>query len=265
MNHTWTRLPRRLIQLVGVLGLCAPFFAGPSQVARATDSPAALPAAGEVIARSIEALGGREAILRYSSRHETGTFGIPAQGINGSAELFAAKPNRLLIKINIPGIGDVLTGFDGQVGWSLNPMVGPQLMEGQQLAQAREMADFYLALHEEEKYQSLETVERTEFEGTMCYKLRLVSKSGLERFEYYAVDSGLMMGMTTSAETPMGSVPVRTVVSDYKEFGGLLYATKSVQKTGGQEIVITLASVEHDTVDDSVFELPPEIKALLDD
>jgi outer membrane lipoprotein-sorting protein len=62
----------------------------------------------------------------------------------------------------------------------------------------------------------------------------------------------------------MGEIPMEVVVSDYKDFGGLLTPTKMIQKAMGQEIVMTVTSVKNnEEIPADKFEPPAEIKALL--
>ena len=61
----------------------------------------------------------------------------------------------------------------------------------------------------------------------------------------------------------IGSMLVTSTASDYKKFGDLLMATKTIQKVAGIQQVMTIDSVEYNKVPDSEFELPTAIKALV--
>jgi hypothetical protein len=222
-----------------------------------------LPAAAEIIERHIKAIGGRDAVLSHSSSRASGTFGFPAAGISGTVEVFAAKPNRMLMRITIPGLGEVLEGFDGTNAWSLSPMTGPAVHQGKQLEERRFDSDYYGELKGAERYESMTTAERTTLEGRPVYKLRLVRKGGGEDIEFYDVESGLKAGSTNTRETPMGTITATTIETDYKKFGNLLVPTTIKQSGMGVEQVMTINSVEFDTVDAKVFEPPAQIKALI--
>src|SRR3546814_385959 len=99
--------------------------------------------------------------------------------------------------------------------------------------------------------------------GQECYKVRVVWKSGRESFDCYAVDNGLMVGMQLRSESPMGVIDVIVLLSDYEEFGAVRMPTRMTQQMMGQEQVMTISSVEFNTVDRGVFELPAEIRALV--
>ena len=225
-------------------------------------TPATPPTARQIVDRYVAAVGGREAILATSSTHTTGVFEVPAAGLVGQVDVYAAKPNRMLVKSSFPQLGEVTSGFDGTTAWSIDPMQGPMVLEGKQLEERRSEADYYARLHEPSKYQSMETVGLEEFEGKPAYRVRFVRTTGETIDEFFDPETGLLVGSTTTRETPMGAVTVTSVIGDYKRFGGQLVPTRVVQKVNGQEIVVTISAIEYDTVADSVFALPEPIRAL---
>jgi len=233
--------------------------------ATADVAPAIAPslAAHAVYERMVEAVGGRAALEQYTSTHAFGEFSLPAQGIQGDLELFVAAPNFFLVEVVIPGIGTVRSGYNGEVGWTVNPATGPIIMEGNQLNQMRQQSDFLGPLNVEAYVDSASVVEETEFGGKMCQKVRVVTHWGEEYFEFYDVETGLPAGSIRSEESPMGAMEATTVVSDYKDLGGILAATRIVQSVMGMEQIITFSTVEYDTVDLTVFEIPAEIKAMM--
>ena len=235
--------------------------AKPPAAAEASKAP--LPSARSILDRHIAAIGGKEAVLSHSSTKATGTFSVASAGMNGSLEVIAAKPDKSMVRITIPGVGEILEGYDGKSGWTLSPMTGPMLLEGKQLEEKRFDADFYSELHDDGRYASITTVEKTEFEGRPCYKVKLVRKTGGEDFEFYDVETGLKAGRIATRETPMGSITGTSVETDYKKFGNLLLPSTIKNTMMGMQQVITIATVEYDTVAATAFEPPAEIKALI--
>ena len=241
--------------------LFAPFYA---QAPAKPEPAAALPDAREIINRHIKAVGGREAILRHKSLHATGTLSVPTSGITGPIELFsAANPDRMVVKTTVPGIGEIIEGFDGSHAWSLSSITGPTLKVGKELSQTKLDADFYSELRDPKKYPTVKTVEKTTFDGRPCYKVSVTRVDGSEDFDFYDVATGLRAGSINTRETQMGTLTTTSTEGDYKKFGRLLHATKVTQKVMGIEQVITLTSVEYDKVDASAFAPPPAIKALI--
>ena len=224
---------------------------------------AALPSARSIVDRHVAAIGGKEALLSHSSSKATGTFTMAAAGMSGGLEIFAAKPDKSVIRINLPGVGEIIEGYDGKNGWSITPMTGPMLLEGKQLADKKFDMDFYGELHDDSRYQSMTTVERTEFDGRPCYKVRLVRKEGGEDFEFFDVETGLRAGRIATRETPMGAFTSTAIETDYKKFGNLLLSSTIKVSMMGTQQVLSIQTVEYDNVAPSVFDPPAEIKALI--
>jgi len=230
----------------------------------AAEKTAALPSARSIIDRYITAIGGKAAVKKPTSRFITGRFELPAQGMGGPFEISAAAPDRMLLKITLQGLGEMARGYDGQVGWAIDPAIGPRLLVGGELDEVRYSADFYSDLYEPSSFTSMRVVERAPFEGRDCYTVQLVRRSGLELTEYFNVDDGLKRGTRMNSTSPMGTVPgVVTVLDGYRDFGGVKVPTTARQKAMGVESVLTIERVEYDRVPADAFALPPPIAALV--
>lgn len=249
----------RLLSVV-LVGSAAAF------TAPALNAQAALPSGREVIDRYIEAIGGRDAIMQQSGRHAYGSFSVPAQGMGGRLELYAQPPNKMLARITLEGIGEILSGYDGSTAWSMNPMMGPMVLDSVQLYQTRQQADFYSDLYRDDYIRSLETVSREPFaaaDSAEVYKVKVTTVWGEEYHEFFDTQSGLRVGALRSQASPMGNVDVVTVVSDWRVVEGMKVAFKSEQRTMGVVNLITMDSVLVMNVPDSVFALPPAVQALI--
>jgi len=248
------------------VALAALFVVPAYAQAPATKAPAVenLPEARAIIDRHVKEIGGRQALLGYKSMHSTGTISMPAPGITGSIEIWAtAEPQRTLVKMSIPGVGEIMEGFDGTNAWSVNPMTGPMLKTGKELLEAKFDGDFRNDIRDPKKYPTVKTLEKTTFEGRPCYKVLLTRDDGGQDTDYYDVATGLRAGSQNMRTTPMGPMTAVSVESDYKRIGKLMVATKMTQKISGIEQVITLNSIEYDKVDPAVFAPPAAIKALI--
>ncbi len=221
------------------------------------------PPAESIVARHIEAIGGVEAYKAVKSIHARGRLEIPAQGIVAAFELFTARPAQMLYVVTVPGIGRIENGYDGQVGWSINPIAGPELLTGRQLGEVAEDAWFDSPLHETARVSDLTTLDQTVFDGRPAWRVRVVFRTGREQIEFFDVETGLLIGSEASRATPQGIVPTVNVLRNYQKFGGILQATTFVQRAMGFEQVVTLTSCEYDQVPASTFDLPPAIAALL--
>ena len=87
--------------------------------------------------------------------------------------------------------------------------------------------------------------------------------AGLERFEYFDVQSGLQIGLEDDHESPMGTVHQIVTLREYKKFGAIMQPTLVSANAMGADQTIHVATYEYDTVPASAFDLPPQIKALI--
>jgi hypothetical protein len=249
------RKGKRAIGVLAALTVAAGSSAAAQQAAEA-------PPAREVVERYVDAIGGEAAVRRQSSWRATGTFAVPAAGLEGGIEVYQSN-GRTMGRITVPGIGELLRGYDGSVGWSLNPLEGPRLLEGMELAQAKEEALRGSALRDSTVVASLETVGRAEMNGEACWRVKVAWKSGRETHDCYSVASGLLIASTGTAVTPMGEFAYTTLMHDYKAFGDLRIATRVVQQTLGQEQIVTTQTIDFGPVDPAKFALPAAIQALV--
>jgi hypothetical protein len=231
-------------------------------VPAATPTAEPLPSVESILARYREAIGGAKAVRSHRSRRTVGRFELTAQGIGGPLEIIAAAPDRVRLRMELGGLGRIERGFDGKIGWSVDPGVGPRLLEGRELDELRHSAEFYSELKEPSQFASATVLERTTFESKDCFAVRLVRPSGVEMVEYYEVGSGLLVGSRMQSTSVMGTIPTVVVVDEYKTFGGVRMPTKARQRAMGVEWVLITSSVEHNAVPDEAFALPPEIAAL---
>ena len=221
-----------------------------------------LPNAKDLHAKYVQAIGGPEAIKKHEQMHLTGEFSVPAQGMSGAFELYAALPGKMLTVVNIGGIGEIRSGYDGTTGWQLNPMVGAQLVTGKTLDTFKAQSDPHSVLNPDKYIKSRETVEKMQFDGKDAYKVKVVTVGGDEYFEFFDANTSLVIGSIRTVESQMGSVESTSYVSDYKAFDGQLLPTKTRQAVMGMEQVITVKNIEWKIADPTIFELPKEIKAL---
>lgn len=245
-----------------VMALCAALH-----LRAAEEKPVAekksLPSAKEILERYAKAIGGKEAFLKHQSQQAVGTVEMPAQGVSGKLEVYAARPNKLLMVMKIQGMGDFNTGYDGKVAWMSSILTGPMLLEGKMQEQIATQADFDHTLHNPSDYKTMEVLGVEKFNEEECYKLKLVHRTGFDSTEFFSVKTGLQRGFITTQESPLGPVTATTVVTDYKQFGDLFMPSRISQKAMGAETLMTIEEMIYDKVDISKFDPPADVQALL--
>ncbi len=257
--------PRRF-----AFALCGILVSPVLPVATAQDAPAPaatetrpLPTAEAIHAKMIDFMGGREAFAEIGPVKSIGTFSVPAAQMNGTMKTWTAPPNFMKVEVELPGIGTSLTGFDGTVGWSIDPVRGASLMDGEMLAQIKDEANSTAELDLLKRYDSATVTGREVFEGVECVVLKLVRGKTVEE-RFIVEDTGELKGRRAKAPSPMGEIPTITVNEAWKTIGKHKVPSRIVMKMMGMEQVMTIDEIKSEELPADTFALPPAIKALVE-
>jgi hypothetical protein len=224
-----------------------------------------LPDGRSLVERHIEAIGGREAVLAQTEATVHGKFAMPAAGMSGDLTMASRPPSERVVMIELEGLGEIRSGYRPDLAWSIDPFMGPRLIEGEEFQIQVERMEPAALMRDPEYVESLETVGRTEFDGEPCYRVAVEWRSGRTSHDCYAVDSGLLIAMETTEVSPMGEAETLSLLNDYQSFGDVMMATETRIRTMGQEQLLTISEVNLDPPDEALFELPAPIQTLLEE
>ncbi len=218
----------------------------------------------EIIATHIKKIGGERAIKDIKSYHLVGKYLMPSFGLEGDLEVKYSRPNRMLVKVDMGSFGTQRRGFDGVVAWTMDGQAGAQLLEGDEMRTAtRDATTGYNLLPTMQILDGVKLIGEEKFADQMCHHVE-VTYDGETYTEFYSDKTGLLMGRVEMFETPQGPAELTITLSDYKEFDGLLIATKLNHEVSGMEWVVNYSSFEANTIEPSVFDLPDEVKSLVE-
>jgi hypothetical protein len=246
------------------LFLAATFGFAVTSVSQSIEESAAgdLPLPSVLFKKHIDAVGGEQSIRAHTSQTIHGKLLIKAMGIEGNLEVLAAAPNKIRTTIELGQYGKSRSGYNGTVGWSMDPMSGNRILEGEALQQMIARADFYgnsLNLGKDAVKQ--ETVQTVPFENGEQYKVLLVDANGEESYLYFSKETGLLSGMDRMETGPMGKMPTQIRLDNYVESDGVKTARKITSSQNGGETIIEIDSVSYNALAENAFELPAEIQS----
>ena len=227
---------------------------------KTTDSNTAavgMPTAKQILAKYVEAIGGRKANEKITSRVTKGTTEISPMGIKGTFENYAAAPNKSYTKSTLAGIGEFNEGFDGQTAWSINPIQGSRDKQGEELAQAKVTNDFYRDINLDRIYPKIELKGTEKVGDADAYVLVGTSASGTPETFYFDTKSGLLLRQDTTVVTPEGKTPSKTFFEDYRDVDGIKIPFKTRAVVPQFEIITTYTEVKNNVaVEDSKIAKP---------
>jgi hypothetical protein len=219
-----------------------------------------LKTAGEVLERYRQAIGGADAIREVQSETRHGE--LEKTGMKGKATFVGyAKPFLQLNKVTLPDGHEVLSGFNGGTSWSISPK-GASIDKDTPVESARRDADLQYELHQPDYFRNFELAGVVDFEGRRCYWLHGMTHWGKDNNHYYDAETGLLAGYRFQSDSSTSASVTTLLFQDYKSFGGPLVATRIIARTGESTQTITFTSVSYSPLEDSIFELPPAVKAL---
>jgi hypothetical protein len=238
---------------LALLFTAAPFFAADE----------ALPKADTILDRFVEVSGGKATFEKHHDETIHGNLEFTGRGMKGTLTIYQAEPDKNRAIIDIEGVGKIESGTNGDVAWESSAIQGPRIKQGIEKADAFRDAAFNGALYWRKLYPKAETVGVETVNDHECYKVVLTPQEGNPTTHFYDKKSGLLIKTAAKRVTQMGDIDAEGFVDDYRKEGDILSAHKLTNKFAGQEIQITIASVEFNTgLPKDRFDLPDDIKAL---
>jgi outer membrane lipoprotein-sorting protein len=227
-------------------------------VAGVLAAPAAGQTAKDVLAKMIEAMGGRQALEAVKDTTLSGTFEFVSMGMSGGMTVYAKEPNKARIDIELMGM--VITqAFDGQVAWFVNPQTGAT--EEMPAAQAAEMQrramgnDMLLNPEKVGVTYTLKDREKVEDKDYIVLEQKLAD--GFTTKLYLDPATYLVVRQRAKGLNPMTSAEADTdtVISDYRSVNGIKMPFSSVAFQEGAELMrITFAKAVCNTgLEDTFF------------
>lgn len=215
----------------------------------------------QVLAKHYEALGGLDAIKGMESAIFEGKMAM-GPGADAPFKMYFRRPMKVRLEFTMQGMTGI-QAYDGETAWMVMPFMGKsdaEVMADDQAKNMQEQADIDGPLVDwQEKGHKVELIGLEEVEGTEAYKIKVDLANGDVRYHY--LDSEYFITIKQEGKTMMqgNEVEFETVLSDYKEVGGLMFphSIESKPKGAPSGQVITIDQIEVDVeVADDLFTMP---------
>ena len=220
----------------------------------------------EIVAKHFEAQGGAEKLKHVQTMRLSGTMTL-GPGMEAAFTMEKKRPASSRLEFSFNGMTGV-RAFDGKSGWQFMPFMGQaqaEAMSPEETNDAASQADFDGSLMDwKAKGHALELEGREAVDGADAFKLKLTRKGG--QVETYYLDAETFLTVKLEARRMMRGTEVEgeTILSDYKEVGGLVlpFTRTSGIKGSDRRQSMTFDKVEIDVpLDDARFAMPGEAAA----
>lgn len=247
-----TVLRRRLIasSLLAAVLSCASFRS------QAPADAAARPSVEEILSRYEEAIGGRAAWMKLTSRVSKGTIQIPSMENQGSVESYEKAPNKTLSIVTIGG-AVYEQGFDGRVAWARDPRGAVRELSGADFEDAKRNAVFAQPLKLRTLFPKMSLIGSDSASGGDSYVIEATPSRGKPQKMYFDSKTGLLVRQVIWHTTSDGDQAIDDVLEDYSSIDGVKVPLTVQQRTGQSTLVIHLTEVKHNVeIADTKFAKP---------
>jgi hypothetical protein len=222
------------------------------------------PTAEQIVDRHLEVTGGRAAHEKIRTETMTGLMEMRAQGIKGRMTGFKNDRNESYNSVEIDGVGKIEEGFHNGIAWEKSAMAGPRIKTGEEKAFFAREAAAGKEARWRDFYSKAELTGEEPVGGVDCFKVVLTPKDGARaETRFYEKGSGRLKRVTMVMATPMGDLPVDSTFADYKEFGGIQVPTAIQTRMAGQQMSMSINSVEYNKeIPAEKMIPPPDVRAL---
>jgi hypothetical protein len=257
--------PSRLIMILSITAslpvlLCA---AGKSGVAPQAQGASATPNVDEILSKYIQAIGGKAALEKVTTRVMKGTLVLPPSGdtgsiVPGTIEIDMKAPNKRVVISNVPGNGIDQRGYNGTAGWYVDPDEGPKDLTGSDLDSMELDAEFYRELNLPKLYRTMTVEGKAKVGDSDAYVVDATLASGDVEKLYFDAQSGLLVRDDAPVEIPdEGKSTQISLIRDYRDVDGVkLPFTISRDRTDGDSTIKFTEIKNNVPLDDAKFNKP---------
>jgi outer membrane lipoprotein-sorting protein len=214
-----------------------------------------LPKADQLIDKYVEALGGKDAIQKITSRVEKGT--LTAGEMKAPVDVYAKAPDKRIAIVHMPG-GDTSTAFDGHVGWLSSPGRPTREMSAAETDNVRMDAELFFAADLKQLFQSFRVRSQEKIGDREVYVIFAFNEGKPPVKFYFDAQSGLLVRLVRLVDTPLGSNPTQIDFADYRDAGGVKVPYRwTIARPSGRFTIQIEELHQNVPVDDSKFIMPP--------
>ncbi len=204
-----------------------------------------LPSAQEIFERYAQAVGGRDAWEKITSRVSRGTVQVEGLDGTGTMLVYERAPNLQHATLTLPNGAILREGFDGRAPWEQDPSGTVKEVTGARGADSRAEADFYSEIELGRLYPHARTAGRQTVDGRQAYVVEGSVPGGTMRRLYFEVDTGLRF-RTEIYENALSPSPTTVLhYDDYREIDGIKFPYKGSVEGAGPAIRFRYTAVRH--------------------
>ena len=234
------------------------FFMCPAAALLGAPQNSSSPSVDQILDHYVQAVGGKDAIQKVTSRDMKGTLENSDDGTTSPAEIFAKAPNKYLAVVNLGDGGEMLEGWNGEKGWGKDPDSGLHDTEKAEQISAKRDYDFYREIRLKELFPKMALSGKMKVDDRDAYIVEATSPDGAAEKLYFDAETGLLVRRDFERVTiDDGIVLYEVDYDDYKDVDGLKLPSTVRRKTPDYTLTYRFTEIKHNVpVEDAKFNKP---------
>jgi len=221
-----------------------------------------LPSGESLLQLSLERSGGAKAFSKARNAVMTGTVEMAGHNIGGPVEIYQEGGKSYTV-IDLPGIGKMEEGFDGETAWDLNTLQGARIKDGEEKAAIERASNISPLTSWRDFYTGCKTLGTEDVEGKPAWKVEMTPKQGKPEIFYFDKGTMLLVRTTATVATALGEIPVDAMMADYRVVDGIETPFTLTQKAMSQTLIMRFDKVRYNApIPPGRFDLPTAVKAI---
>lgn len=210
----------------------------------------------QIFDRMTQAFGWDQA-AKIRSVEQVGTISYPAQKMQGKFTILYKLPDKMLVRMQIQGLGEMVQGYDGKVAWEKNPVTGVRELRGAELEQIRSSARRGAAYDMRKLLRNPRLVGRQRVDSREAFVIAGEMAAGMPVKIFVDASTYLLLSVETTVASSRGNIKATVRFEDYRKVDGIMYPFVIRQSGMGVESVMRTERVRHNiSIDDAVFRKP---------
>jgi len=179
------------------------------------------PTPQQILAKYVEAIGGKEAVEKIKTRAIKGVS-VAANGQSFPLEILFASPDKYSLSVSLPQ-GATTQKLNGASGWIKNARED-RAMDDVDIARAKSLAWSLEPLQIKEPYPQMIFGGTNKIDGRDTQIVRMALPNKRRAAFYFDKETGLLARRVVTTETPIGVDSEQTDYEDYREVDGVKVA-----------------------------------------
>jgi hypothetical protein len=210
----------------------------------------------ERIFRNYADASGMAALERVKTRFTKALIEITTSNLKVQTVIFQKRPNLLLMKQEVPGMGTTWEGFNGKVGWAWSELEGYRTMQGAELQQMLGNADLEGPLRLRTQCPFRKLLPEKEENGRALTGIALATIGGPAGILYFDTKTGRLVRADSFVQAGAnGQLKIVADFSDFRKVDGVTMPFVTVLTNPAIRTVMTIESIKQNVpIDEALFQ-----------